>query len=90
MVVTAPSIAHAASTALPPLANISAPAVAASGLPVMASQCLAWSGGFWVCCDMRVAAVIMSAHAATPARTGTFMVISLPRAGGGRRRRPAR
>jgi len=33
-------IAHAASTAFPPFAKIIAPAVAASGLPVMAIQCL--------------------------------------------------
>ena len=46
--VTAASMAHEASTAFPPRANISAPAVAASGLPVMASQCRAWSGGFSV------------------------------------------
>ena len=52
MVVTAPSMAHAASTALPPLANIKAPAVAPSGLPVIAIQCLACRGGLWVlvCC----------------------------------------
>ena len=31
-----------------PSANIIAPAVAPSGLPVMAIQCRAWSGGFWV------------------------------------------
>src|SRR5262245_56044202 len=36
MVEVAPSIAQAASTALPPFWNMSAPAVAASGLPVMA------------------------------------------------------
>jgi hypothetical protein len=33
-------IAHAASTAFPPLAKIIAPAVAAGGLPVTATQCL--------------------------------------------------
>src|SRR6185503_789498 len=44
----AASIAAAASTAFPPLAKICAPAVAESGLPVIASQCLAWSGGFSV------------------------------------------
>ena len=44
----AASMAQAASTALPPFWNIIAPAVAPSGLPVMAIQCLAWSGGFWV------------------------------------------
>ena len=50
IVVTAASIAQAASTALPPRANIIAPAVAASGLPVIAIQWRAWSGGFWVRC----------------------------------------
>src|SRR2546421_9427808 len=38
MVVTAASMAHAASTGLPPFWKIMAPAVAASGLPVMATQ----------------------------------------------------
>ena len=38
MVVVAASIAQAESTALPPFWNIIAPAVAASGLPVMATQ----------------------------------------------------
>src|SRR5262245_60862005 len=38
MVVVAASIAHAASTALPPFWYIIEPAVAASGLPVMATQ----------------------------------------------------
>ena len=38
IVQTAASIAAVASTALPPLANISAPAVAPSGLPVIAIQ----------------------------------------------------
>ena len=38
MVVTDASIAHAASMALPPLANVMAPAAAASGLPVTAIQ----------------------------------------------------
>jgi hypothetical protein len=46
MVVTAASMAQEASTAFPPRANISAPAVAASGFPVIAIQCRAWSGGF--------------------------------------------
>ena len=48
MVHPAASIAAAASTALPPFWNIIAPAVALSGLPVIASQCFAWSGGFCV------------------------------------------
>ena len=48
MVVTAASIAHAASTGLPPFWKIMAPAVAASGLPVIATQWRPCSGGFWV------------------------------------------
>jgi hypothetical protein len=41
-------IAHAASTALPPFWKIIAPAVAASGLPVIASHFRAWRGGLFV------------------------------------------
>ena len=40
------SMAQAASTALPPLANTMAPACAAKGFPVMAIQCFPCSGGF--------------------------------------------
>src|SRR5918999_198857 len=49
IVEVAASIAHAASTGLPPLSKIFAPAVAASGFPVIAIQCRACSGGFAVC-----------------------------------------
>jgi len=48
MVQVAASMAQAASTALPPRSKISAPAVAANGLPVIAIQCLPCKGGFWV------------------------------------------
>ena len=48
MVEVAAIMAHAASTALPPRSKIIAPAVAASGLPVTAIQCLACRAGFWV------------------------------------------
>ncbi len=48
IVEVAPSMAQAASTALPPFWNIIAPAVAASGLPVMASQWRAWRTGLAV------------------------------------------
>ena len=41
-------IAQAASTALPPRSNIIAPAVAASGLPVIAIHLRPCSGGFCV------------------------------------------
>jgi hypothetical protein len=44
----AASIAAAESMALPPFWNIIAPAVAASGLPVMAIQCAPCRGGFCV------------------------------------------
>ena len=46
MVHVAANIAQAASTALPPLSNIFAPAVAANGFPVMAIQFLPCNGGF--------------------------------------------
>jgi hypothetical protein len=46
IVVTAASIAHAASTAFPPFWKIMLPAVAASGFPVTATQWRPWSGGF--------------------------------------------
>jgi hypothetical protein len=55
MVQVAASIAHAASTAFPPLLKMVAPAVAASGLPVMAIQSLPCNGGFCVCCACVVA-----------------------------------
>ena len=48
IVQTAASIAHVASTALPPFSKIFAPAVAPSGLPVIATQCRPWSTGFTV------------------------------------------
>jgi hypothetical protein len=43
-------IAQAESTALPPFWKIIAPAVAASGLPVIAIQCLPCNAGFCVRC----------------------------------------
>src|SRR3990167_6701498 len=49
IVAAAASIAHAASTALPPLLKVSAPALAASGLPVIATQWLPCSGGLLEC-----------------------------------------
>src|SRR5712692_6173473 len=52
-------IAAAASTAFPPFWKIIAPAVAASGLPVIASHFFAWSGGLFVAAEeLRVAAAI--------------------------------
>src|SRR5262245_46177393 len=62
IVVVAASIAQAASTALPPFWKIMAPAVAARGLPVIATQCLPWSTGLFVAADARAAA-------AAPAQT---------------------
>ncbi len=52
IVAVSASIAQAASTALPPCWKIMAPAVAASGLPVIATQCFAWRTGLavrWAC-----------------------------------------
>jgi hypothetical protein len=57
-------MAHAASIALPPFVKIIEPAVALSGFPVIAIQCLAWSGGFCVRC-----ASALSASMANPAMT---------------------
>src|SRR5688572_27042626 len=50
IVAVAPSIAQAASTALPPFWNAIAPAVAPRGLPVIAIQWRPCSGGFCVRC----------------------------------------
>src|ERR1043166_627095 len=50
MVQPAASMAQAASTALPPCVKIIAPALAERGLPVIAIQFLACSGGFCVFC----------------------------------------
>jgi hypothetical protein len=50
MVDVAPSIAQAASTAFPPLLKMMAPAVAAMGLPVMATQFFPCRTGFSVLC----------------------------------------
>ena len=55
MVDVAAIIAQAASTALPPFWKAIAPAVAASGLPVIAIQWLPYSGGFWVFESERIA-----------------------------------
>src|ERR1044072_8627767 len=65
-------MAHAASTALPPLMNVAAPAVAARGLPVTATQ-------FWPCrgglTALAPAPVHASARAAArmPVRMNAFM-----------------
>ena len=48
MVAVAASMAQAASMALPPAMKVFAPAVAASGLPVMAIHWVPCSSGFWV------------------------------------------
>jgi len=44
----AANIAQAASTAFPPREKMVAPAVAPSGLPVMATQCFPWITGLAV------------------------------------------
>src|SRR5512132_2761573 len=59
-------IAHAASTALPPFWKIIAPAVAASGLPVIASHFRAWSGGLLVAAGNTVAAIATTAMPSIP------------------------
>ena len=48
IVQAAASMAQVASTALPPRAKIMAPAVAARGFPVIATQCFPWRAGFTV------------------------------------------
>jgi hypothetical protein len=50
MVAAAASMAQAASTAFPPRENVNAPAVAASGFPVIAIQCLPYSFGLAAFC----------------------------------------
>jgi hypothetical protein len=52
MVDVAANMAQAASTALPPRLNVSAPAVAAKGLPVIAIQCEPCKTGLTVRCAM--------------------------------------
>src|SRR5437867_3893143 len=48
IVQTTASMAQAASMALPPCSNVWAPAIAPSGLPVMAIQCRPCNGGLCV------------------------------------------
>src|SRR5437867_481804 len=48
IVQTTASMAQAASMALPPRSNVRAPAIAPSGLPVMAIQCRPCNGGLCV------------------------------------------
>src|SRR5262245_50532567 len=76
IVEVAASIAQAASTALPPRSNMRAPAVAASGFPVIAIQCEPWSGGFWVFCCAR-AGPASKAQAATTAKAADIRIGSL-------------
>jgi hypothetical protein len=65
----AASMAQVASTALPPRSNIFAPAVADSGLPVIAIQCRPCSGGLWVCARAGSAPMAKPATNATNKRT---------------------
>jgi hypothetical protein len=54
----AANIAHAASTAFPPLSKTMDPAVAAKGFPVIAIQFLPCNGGFCVgCANVKVVTV---------------------------------
>ncbi len=62
MVDVAASIAHAASTAFPPRVKVMPPAVAASGLPVMATQCFPCRTGLIVFCAMARSAVNSAAR----------------------------
>jgi len=74
MVEVAAIIAHAASTALPPRSNIIAPAVAASGLPVIAIQCLPCSGGFCVLAIERM----MAGFTVWPRAVSGWVMMSIP------------
>ena len=79
-------MAQAASTALPPFWNIMAPAVAASGLPVIATQCRPCSTGLAVAARAgaapRTATPIASAATAPPTKAALVLMTmsSLPRA----------
>src|SRR4029453_10500500 len=78
IVAVAASIAQAASTALPPRSNMRAPAVAASGLPGIAIQCVPCSGGFCVFCCASALPVANSARMAAAAveRMAGVMVVT--------------
>src|SRR5512136_211142 len=78
MVQTAPSIAQAASTAFPPLAKIMAPAVAASGFPVIATHSRPWRTGFSVRWPDNPSAV-RPTHRTRIARKIAFIGPSFPR-----------
>src|SRR6185369_8531051 len=67
-------IAQAASTALPPLMNVAAPAVAARGLPVTATQFWPWSGGLTV-----LASATAQVSARVAARTAVRMKVFMGR-----------
>src|SRR4051794_9497632 len=71
-------IAHAASTALPPLMKVAAPAVAARGLPVTATQFWPCSGGLTVLATTPVAASA-SVVDRTAVRMNAFMGATLAR-----------
>src|SRR6185295_1694063 len=65
-------IAQAASTALPPLMNVAAPAVAARGLPVTATQFWPCRGGLTVFAETAVQ-VSASIQARAAVRRSAFM-----------------
>src|SRR5918995_5195334 len=72
-------MAAAASTAFPPFWNIMAPAVAASGLPVIAIQCRACSGGLKVRGADTMTAVVRTVMSATALdRTRDTVSMCLP------------
>ena len=66
-------IAHAASTALPPFMKIVAPAVAASGLPVTATQFWPCSAGLTVLAAAPAQASVRAARQSMTARVRVFM-----------------
>lgn len=81
MVEVAASMAQAASTALLPFWNIMAPAVAPSGLPVMATQCRPWSTGLAVAAGPgRRITVTNSSSVLTPMRPDRPIALSKPSA----------
>src|SRR5262245_18542032 len=81
MVEVAASIAQAASTALPPFPNVIAPAVAASGFPVIATQCRPCSTGLAVAASAR--SPTASATSRTPGRRQATLRITCLRVAAG-------
>jgi hypothetical protein len=70
----AASMAQAASTALPPRLKVIAPAVAASGLPVIATQWRPWSTGFAVRWAAACVAIVRRRANQAQARSVPFLI----------------